>query len=71
MRSYRGRSLFSVPLMAGAFASMMGCLSGGAEMPMVLPDTQPDLAMPDVDMAMPDLAPMIRIMPIDPASDYD
>ena len=70
MRSYRGSSLFTVPLLAGVFASMMGCLSGGAEMPTVPPDTQPDLAMPDVDMAMPDLAPMIRIMPIDPASDY-
>ena len=69
MRSYRVSFLFTVPLMAGVFASMMGCLSGGAEMPTVPPDTQPDLAMPDIDMAMPDLAPMIRIMPIDPASD--
>ena len=52
MRSYRVSFLFTVPLMAGVFASMMGCLSGGAEMPTVPPDTQPDLAMPDIDLSL-------------------
>lgn len=71
MRSlFRLGALISAPLLAGFLTSFGGCLSSETGM-MMPPDSTPDLTVPDVaDMASPDLAPVIRVEPFDPASDY-
>jgi len=71
MRSmFRFGSTVTVSLLAGFLTSMAGCLS--TEMGTLPPlEPTPDLAMPDVDMASPDLAPVIRVEPFDSASDYE
>lgn len=70
MRSViRNFSTITAPLLAGFLTSMVGCFSTETEMPMP-PDSTADLAVPDVDMTVPDLAPVIRVEPFDPTSDY-
>lgn len=70
MRRFRLAASISAPVMVGLITTMLGCPSGEMEMPAPPTDPVPDAAMPDVDMAPPDLASGPRIMPIDPTNDY-
>lgn len=72
MRTSYVRSLFVMPLLTGIVSTLVGCSPADQASPSDLrpPDTLADAAMP-IDMATsPDLAPAVRITPIDPASHY-
>lgn len=67
MWSYRLGVLLRTPVLAGLVTSLLGCPPGETAPPT---DPVPDMSMPNEDMATADMAPTVRIMPIDPTGDY-